>query len=127
MSAAHIALRPGYLCECITYTIDALNNPVTVAAFDAASPTQAVRWIRIAVRTLASTLGQDDFRDTWDWITGGHHDASDALSIGDPCTFVITYRTTRVEWTARPVLFLPMAPHQPTSPRACATEYPAHI
>lgn len=119
-------VRPGYRCECTT-TPDTAHSPVIVATLDATSPTQAVRWIRIAARTLASSLERDAFNDAWDWLTHGHQDASDALDDGEPCTFAISHHHTRIEWTARPVLYLPMAPLKPTSPRACLTDYPAHI
>lgn len=120
------ALRPGYRCECTTYTPAALNGAAIVAVLDATTPAQAVRWIRVAVRTLASSLEPLAAQHAWEWITDGYRDALEALDHGHPCAFTITHADTRVQWTARPVTYLPLTHHQTESPKICAEQLMRH-
>ena len=50
---------PGYWCECILYG-PTDHSVALVASFDATRPEQAVRWVRVALRTLVSALSPEE-------------------------------------------------------------------
>ncbi|GAA1920119.1 hypothetical protein GCM10009753_61190 [Streptantibioticus ferralitis] len=101
---------PGYWCECLLY--EAAEHSVDlVASFDATRPEQAVRWVRVALRTLVSALSPEEAERAYDWLALGHHESTHRLRDGKPFSFSISHAGKRVEWTARQVLFLPL-PHR---------------
>lgn len=58
-------MNPGYWCEC---TAQHGTDATTFAAsFTANSPHQAVRWIRIALRTISPALDPAAAEHVWQW------------------------------------------------------------
>ncbi len=104
---------PGIWCECLTRD-PASGEPRTVATFDATTPGQATRWIRVALRAIALALHSSARTEAWHWLEAEHTDAQRDLNFGEPHTLTITQGATRITWTARPVTFLTLA-HRTTS------------
>lgn len=117
------AAHRGYWCECWTQSPATGNAPVLLASFDAHTATQAVRWIRVALRTVASALEAETRLRAWDWLTTGHTTATYLLTHNEPCSVAISHADTRIEWTARPVLFLPLAHRHGRELPPCAGEF----
>ncbi|KUJ37302.1 hypothetical protein ACZ90_70345 [Streptomyces albus subsp. albus] len=115
-------LRRGYWCECTTHPATR-PHPALLASIETDTPQQAMQWIRVIVRTVASALEREAFHDAWDWISGGYHDAQGALTRGEATTFSITHQDTNITWTARPVIFLPLAHREAVRLPACAEQF----
>ncbi len=116
-------LSPGYWCECWTQSPATGNAPVLLASFDATTATQALRWIRVTVRTIASALEPQEFRRAWEWLSGGYLTALQDLTHTQPCAFAVSHADTRIEWTARPVLFAALVHRQGAMLPACAEQF----
>jgi hypothetical protein len=113
---------PGYWCECrTTSTTD--SEPTRVASFDTHSAGQAVRWIAIALNTVTSALDDDSAAEARSWLYEGRHTMTEALRQGEPCSVSFTSRGTRITWTARPVLYLPMAHRQADRLPTCSEQF----
>lgn len=106
-------VRPGYWCECWTRSPATGDAPALVASIDVQTAAQAIRWIKIALRTIAPGLERGAFHDAWDWVRAGHLEALRALSEAEPCTYTVHHGATTIEWTARPVLFVHRATESP--------------
>ncbi|MEV8363961.1 hypothetical protein [Streptomyces niveus] len=87
---------------------------------------QAVRWIRVAVRTLSPALNSEAFEETWQWLLEDHHDALQALVQGEPITLTLQQGPTTIQWTARPVQFLKLTTRKGINFPACTEEYTGH-
>jgi hypothetical protein len=116
-------LRSGYWCECWTQSPTTGNAPALLASFDATNAAHAVRWIRVALRTIASALDPEEFAGVWGWLTDGYAADIEALAHTKPCTIAINHSDTHVQWTARPVLFLALAHRQEDNLPACAGKF----
>ncbi|MBP5888620.1 hypothetical protein F3K20_43010 [Streptomyces scabiei] len=111
----------GFWCECWTEDLtEAEQHPVLRASFDAYSPPQADRWISIALRTITPALDSDASDEAWTWLYEGRIEPRRALLHAKPCTVSVTHADTRITWTVRPVLFLPLAHRQGAELPACA-------
>ncbi|WP_367432612.1 hypothetical protein [Streptomyces celluloflavus] len=121
--AAMPALRPGYWCECWTQSPATGEAPVLLASCEADSAVQAVRWIRIALRTIASALEAEAAAYARSWLAGGYVSAIESLAYTKPYTIDISHRDTRIEWSARPVLFLGLAHREAAELPACAERF----
>lgn len=116
---AAATLLPGYWCECATYPHPQptpTSGRIVITASRATTPAQVIRWMRLSVRALAPSLGHDPPRSAWEWLTDGYADARTDLHEGQACAFTLTHANTRIEWTARPVLFLPTPRTNPLAP-----------
>lgn len=82
-----------------------------------------MRWIRVALRTIASALEPDTFNEAWDWLSGGHRDALQALAQAQPCVYTVHHGQTTIEWTARPVLFATLAHRTDINLPACTNQF----
>ncbi|MFJ6573891.1 hypothetical protein ACIQNU_41510 [Streptomyces sp. NPDC091292] len=70
----------------------------------------------MSVRVLVSALPEAEMRRAFQWLNGsGSIAAIAALHRGEPVGFVIRTREATVEWTVRPVAFLPLATYDRTS------------
>ncbi|SEO22069.1 hypothetical protein [Actinacidiphila rubida] len=118
-------LRPGYWCECWTQSPAPGEAPTLVASIDVATAADAIRWIRIALRTITPALDRSASRVAWAWLTTGQLDAVEALQAGKPCFYVAHHATTTIEWTARPVTFLALVHRRPNAP-PCADTFRPH-
>ncbi|MFE4610957.1 hypothetical protein ACFRK5_21825 [Streptomyces niveus] len=116
-------LLHGYRCEC--HTSRPANGDATtlLGSVDVDTALQAVRWIRVAVRTLSPALNSEAFDETWQWLSEDHHDALQALVQGEPVTLALQQGPTAIQWTARPVQFLKLATRQSINLPACTQEY----
>ena len=116
-------LHRGYWCECWTQSPATGETPTLLMSFRADTPQQAVRWIRIALRTMASGLQAEEAERAWTWLTEGYLKDINNLNHDHPRTVTITHADTHISWTARPALFLPTAHgHAPELP-GCSAQF----
>jgi hypothetical protein len=116
-------VRRGYWCECWTTNTTTGDAPGLLASFEAVTATLAVRWIRVVLRTIVSALDSDAADRAWAWLTSGYVAAIGDLERAQRCAFAITHANTHIEWTARPVLFLPLAHRQNSNLPACTEQF----
>jgi hypothetical protein len=119
-------LRPGYWCECWTQSPATGEAPTLVASIDVARAADAIRWIRIALRTITPALDRTASHDAWAWLTTGQLDATQALQAGKPYAYTAHRTTTTIEWTARPVTFLALTHRQGRPLPQCADRFRPH-
>jgi hypothetical protein len=102
----------GFWCECWTENLTEQSPPLLLASFDAYSAPQADRWVAVALQTISPALDSDASTEAWEWMYDGRIDTRRALLRAEPCTVSLTHAGTRITWTIRPVLFLPLADRQ---------------
>ncbi|UFR03740.1 hypothetical protein KBP30_22370 [Streptomyces sp. Go40/10] len=112
--------RYGYWCECWTEDLTDQWPPALLASFDAYSAPQADRWVAIALRSISPALDADASDEAWEWLYEGRIETRRALLRAEPCTVSVTHAKTRITWTIRPVLFLPLADRQAAELLVCA-------
>ena len=118
---------PGFWCECWTEDLaDTTGQPTLRASFDAYTVPQADRWVAIALRTITPALDPDASDEAWHWLYFGRIRTRRALLRFEPCTVSVTQADTRITWTIRPVLFLPLAHRQRAELPACAYDFKPH-
>ncbi|MFC9614457.1 hypothetical protein [Streptomyces sp. NPDC056938] len=115
-----VPVQPGFWSECLLVTPDA---DTLVASYDAHTAEETLRWLRIVVRMLQSLLTEGEAEPITDWLLFGHHRSHADLAQGWPLE--LTLRPSRrpgleVRFTARPVVFLPLADRDPQRLRACS-------
>ncbi|MFG3026897.1 hypothetical protein ACGFZQ_52105 [Streptomyces sp. NPDC048254] len=119
--------RRGFWCECWTEDLtDGMQWPALRASFDAYSAPQADRWVAIALRTISPALDPDASDEVWAWLHDGRAETRRALLCLEPCTVSVTQASTRITWTIRPVIFLPLAHRQDIELPACAYAFKPH-
>lgn len=106
----------GYWCECWTEDLAEETRPALRASFDAYSAPQADRWVAVALRTISPALDPDASQEAWEWLYEGRIETRRALLRPEPSTVSITQDRTRITWTIRPVLFVPLAHRQGGTP-----------
>ncbi|MEV8045721.1 hypothetical protein AB0P02_18035 [Streptomyces griseoluteus] len=116
----------GCWCECWTEDLADGWQPALLASFDAYSSAQADRWVAVVLRTISPALDADVSDAAWEWLYEGRIETRRALLRAEPCTVSITHARTRITWTIRPVLFLPLAHRQDIELPACAHRFKAH-
>uniref|UniRef100_UPI001EEC01F1 hypothetical protein n=1 Tax=Streptomyces monomycini TaxID=371720 RepID=UPI001EEC01F1 len=99
------------------------ERPALHASFDAYSAHQADRWVAVALRTITPALSPDASREAWTWLCEGRMKARSALLRRQPYTVTVTQATTRITWTIRPVIYLPLAHRQGTVLPACTEDF----
>ncbi|WP_307621217.1 hypothetical protein [Streptomyces sp. V3I7] len=102
------------------------KRPVLRASFDAYSAPQADRWVAVALRTISPALDPNASDEAWDWLYSGRIETRRALLHTQPCTVSVTQASTRITWTIRPVLFLPLTHRQGIELPACTQEFTPH-
>ncbi|MEW2559370.1 hypothetical protein [Streptomyces griseorubiginosus] len=115
----------GYWCECWTQDLTR-ETPILRASFDAYSAPQADRWVAVALRTISPALDPDASEEAWEWLYDGRINTRKALLRAEPCTVKITQAHTRITWTIRPVIFLPLAHRQGVELPSCARDFKTH-
>lgn len=95
-------LRTAWRCE---FTVDGL----LVRAEHAATPPQALIWMRVSVRTLLSAFDAEDRDRTFRWLDHGQWEAVIRLRAGESYTYTVRAGGRVVGWSARPVRVLPVA------------------
>ncbi|KIE25086.1 hypothetical protein LK08_21395 [Streptomyces sp. MUSC 125] len=116
-------LKRGFWCECWTEDLAEQQRPALLASFDAYSAPQADRWVSVALRTISPALDADASDEAWEWLYEGRIETRRALLRAEPCTVSVTHANTRITWTIRPALFLPLAHRQGAELPACANEF----
>ncbi|MDT9680647.1 hypothetical protein RND61_00875 [Streptomyces sp. TRM76323] len=116
-------LTRGYWCECRTQDLTTTEAPILLASFDAHSAPQASRWVAIALHTISPALDADASKQVWTWLYEERTNTVQALIRSEPRTLTITQAGTRITWTIRPVLFLPLAHRQNTELPTCAQSF----
>ncbi|WP_461082087.1 hypothetical protein [Streptomyces deserti] len=117
----------GYWCECWTESFgDTKARPALRASFDAYSAAQADRWVAVALRTITPALDSDASDEAWLWLYDGRAETRRALLRSEPCTVTVTHASTRITWTVRPVIFLPLAERQGMELPPCADNFNPH-
>ncbi|MFF0186966.1 hypothetical protein [Streptomyces sp. NPDC005244] len=115
--------RRGYWCECWTDELASDEPPELRASFDAYTAPQADRWVAVALRAISPALDADASDEAWEWLYEGRVRPRRALSRMEPCTVSVTHASTRITWTIRPVLFVPLANRQGIELPACAYDF----
>jgi anti-sigma regulatory factor (Ser/Thr protein kinase) len=110
-TADHLpATAHGYRCECHVQSPTTGGTPKLVAAYGTTEAEQAIRWIRRYVTTLTVAVDATTREQVAQWISTDHAKALDDLQRGQLCSFATGYADMHLEWTARPVIFLPLLP-----------------
>ncbi|MFD2689594.1 hypothetical protein ACFS5L_32870 [Streptomyces phyllanthi] len=113
--------RCGYWCECWTEDLtDETASPALLGSFDAYSALQADRWVAVALRTISPAFDPEASDEAWAWLYEGRTETRRALMRAEHCTVTVTHATTRITWTIRPALFLPLAHRHGAELPACA-------
>ncbi|MFJ3671975.1 hypothetical protein ACIPSE_36530 [Streptomyces sp. NPDC090106] len=120
------AVRRGYWCECWTQDLSEEGVPALRASLDAYSASQADRWVAVTLRTISPALDSDASDVAWAWLSEGRIATRQALLRCEPCAVTVTQGQTRITWTIRPVLFLPLAHRQGVELPACAHDFKPH-
>ncbi|RRQ84249.1 hypothetical protein [Streptomyces griseofuscus] len=115
--------RRGYWCECWTEDLTEQRRPALLASFDAYTAPQADRWVAVALRTISPALDADASDAAWEWLYDGRVETRRALLRSEPSTVSVTHEQTRVTWTIRPVIFLPLAHRQSAELPAYAYDF----
>jgi hypothetical protein len=116
----------GYWCECWTEDFTEETRPILRASFDAHSAPQADRWVAVALRTISPALDPDASQEAWEWLYDGRISTRKALLRAEPSTVTLTQAHTRITWTIRPVIFLPLAHRQGAELPSCAHYFTPH-
>ncbi|MHC3470087.1 hypothetical protein ACYF6T_15380 [Streptomyces sp. 7R007] len=116
----------GYWCECWTEDLDEQRRPALLASIDAYSAAQADNWVAVTLRTITPALDAEASDEAWDWLYEGRTETRRALLRSEPCTVSITQARTRITWTIRPVLFVPLAHRSGAELPACAYDFKPH-
>ncbi|WP_324786276.1 hypothetical protein [Streptomyces sp. H51] len=124
--AVHLPQR-GYWCECWTEDLTEQRRPARLASFDAYTAPQADRWVAVALRTISPALDPDASDETWEWLYDGRIKTRRALLRSEPCTVSVSHKTTRITWTIRPVIFLPLAHRQNIQLPSCANDFTPQV
>ena len=103
-------IHHGYRSECRSMNPTTGEGPELVALHNTTDPAQAIRWIRQGLRTVLYTVDPNEHDHLTRWMASDHTQATDTLTNGQPITITATYPGSHLEWTARPVLFLPLLP-----------------
>ncbi|MFE9995577.1 hypothetical protein [Streptomyces avermitilis] len=116
----------GYWCECWTEDLVERTWPALRASFDAYSAPQADRCVAVALRTISPALDPEASEEAWSWLHEGRILTRRAVLRAEPCTVSVTHASTRITWTIRPLLFLPLAYRQGFELPACAYGFKPH-
>ncbi|MCL3994038.1 hypothetical protein M4438_10915 [Streptomyces lavenduligriseus] len=116
-------LQRGFWCECWTTDLTVQRQPALLASFDAHSAPQADRWVAVTLRAISPVLDADASDEAWEWLYEGRIETRRALLRAEPCTVSVTHARTRITWTIRPVLFLPLAHRQSRELPTCSYDF----
>lgn len=116
-------LTRGFRCECWTQNPATGGTRTLIDSIDVETAAQAIRYISIAVRTIAPALEPEAVNGAWGWLSDDNHKALQALNTGEPYTVTIHDSRTTIQWTARPVDFLKLASRRGINLPACAEQY----
>jgi hypothetical protein len=92
----------------------------------ASSPPPADAASSTSPTTISPALDLDASDEAWVWLYDGRIDTRRALLRVEPRTVSLTHASTRVTWTIRPVVFLPLTHRQGVELPACACDFTPH-
>ncbi|MEH0429212.1 MULTISPECIES: hypothetical protein [Streptomyces] len=115
--------RRGYWCECWTEDLTDKCGLELRASFDAYTAPQADRWVAVALRTISPAFDPEASEQACEWLYDGRIDTRRALLRSEPCTVSVTFDSTRITWTIRPVIYLPLAHRQGIQLPLCAYDF----
>ncbi|AYN40849.1 hypothetical protein D9753_20365 [Streptomyces dangxiongensis] len=110
----------GFWCECWTEDAASTEGPTRLASFDAYSAVEANNWVATILRTISPALDTAASQEAWTRLHDDRIDTRRALLRREPWTVSITHVSTRITWTVRPAIFLPLAHRQGLELPACA-------
>ncbi|WP_405881406.1 hypothetical protein OG762_24255 [Streptomyces sp. NBC_01136] len=125
LTPAAVTVRPGFWGECVTTRQgrDAIQQATLTGSFEAHSATQAIRWVRVALRTVTPALDQVEGQRAFAWLSHGQWEAVHRVSHGEPFAFEVSTNGLHILWTIRRVLFLPLAHRRAGQLPACAERF----
>ncbi len=85
-----------YYCGCYV-------NERRIGTYDAYSPREALRWMRISLMMIATTLDEAPYRRARTWLDHGQPAAARDLEQGKPHTLTLKQRSTQATWTVSPI------------------------
>ncbi|MGW1844763.1 hypothetical protein [Streptomyces sp. NPDC001966] len=92
-----------FWCERVTYRTMEADEIAEVSRHMALDPAEAIRFIRLNVRTLVAGLPPVERHRALSWVDGGGCvGAIAALHRGEPCGLSLSHRGAWIEWTVRP-------------------------
>lgn len=118
--------RNGFWCECWTEKLGGQHPPALFGSFDAYSAVEANNWVATILRTISPALDAAASTEAWTRLHNDRIDTRRALLRREPWTVSITHVSTRITWTVRPALFLPMAHRQSRELPSCAYDFKPH-
>lgn len=93
----------AFWCERVTFRTIEADEIAEVRRTSTQRPSDAIRQIRVDVRSLAPELPPLERHRALSWVDGGGCiGALGALHRGEPCGFSLSHRNTWIEWTVRP-------------------------
>lgn len=117
VSAAAALTAPGFWCERFVYRSVDADDLVSWSGVAAQSPLRAVRLISADARRMAVRLPERARQRVLGQVSGqGQVGAMVALDRNEPCGLALDCGGAWVEWSARPVLFLPLVRHTGSGP-----------
>jgi len=119
-------ISPGFWCECWTEGVDGQLPPTLFGSYDAHSEREADSWVSTILRTISPALDTDASQEAWERLYDHRIDTRRALLRREPWAVSVTHITTRITWTVRPALFLPMAHRQGTELPSCTYGFKPH-
>ncbi|MCC9311709.1 ATP-binding protein [Kitasatospora sp. RB6PN24] len=108
-SASSIA-QHGYRCEHHVQSPADEKGPHLVNTFSTGNAEAAIRWIRQSVRALHLGIDAAELDRLRQWAETDHAKALDDLRRSLPSTLITGNSDDYHQWTARPVIFLPLLP-----------------
>ncbi|WP_416981392.1 hypothetical protein [Streptomyces sp. T028] len=114
---------PGFWCECWTQDLDGQQAPALFGSYDACGAVEANNWVATILRTISPALDTAACTEAWERLYDHRIDTRRALLQREPWTVSITHISTRITWTVRPVLFLPLAHRQGIELPLCAYDF----
>ncbi|MET9484819.1 hypothetical protein [Streptomyces sp. NPDC006638] len=101
----HPSATRAFWCEQTTYDSLHGDDISQISRHSATNPAEAIRHIRVTVRSLASALPPIERHRALSWIDdGGCLGAIAALHRNEPCGFSLSYQEQWIEWTVHPYL-----------------------
>ncbi|WP_037684472.1 hypothetical protein [Streptomyces griseus] len=114
---------PGFWCECWTQNLDARQAPALFGSYDAYDVVEANNWVATILRTISPALDTAACAEAWERLYDHRIDTRRALLRREPWTASVIHASTRITWTVRPVLFLPLAHRQGSELPTCAYDF----
>ncbi|WEH33402.1 hypothetical protein PZB75_08425 [Streptomyces sp. AM 4-1-1] len=102
-----VRLQAAWWCECVVRTDMAPDGVTRVRGERADTSRDALRWMRIAVRTLLPGFDPVDRDRAFQWLVHGQWEAAVRLGAGERYAFTARSGATVIEWSARGVLCVP--------------------